>query len=142
MESEEEEVKDFFLKKTNQPVSSAKGANPKGHCCREQREGEHPCSDAAEMPQELEQGSHQGYVVLVWVGVAQGSMIHNQGPGEGYEAAGDRDGKERELEEAIGKLNMVREERRRKKEEGDQFLQQVLDQSVTHMEQSTQQRDR
>ena len=101
MESEEEEVKDFFLKKTNQPVSSAKGANPKGHCCREQREGKHPCSDAAEMPQELEQGSHQGYVVLVWVGVAQGSMIHNQGPGEGYEAAGDRDGKEGELEVGI-----------------------------------------
>ena len=55
---------------------------------------------------------------------------------------GDRLGKERELEEAVGQLNMVREERRRKKEEGDQFLQQVLDQSVTHMEQSTQQRDR
>ena len=55
---------------------------------------------------------------------------------------GDRLGKERELEEALGQLNMVREERRRKKEEGDQFLQQVLDQSVTHMEQSTQQRDR
>ena len=101
MKSEEERVKDFFLKKTNQPVSSAKGANPKGHCCREQREGEHPCSDAAEMPQELEQGSHQRYVVLVWVGVAQGSMIHNQGPGEGYEAAGDRDGKEGELEVGI-----------------------------------------
>ena len=50
--------------------------------------------------------------------------------------------KERELEEALGQLNLVREERRRKKEEGDQFLQQVLDQSVTHMEQSTQQRDR
>ena len=57
-------------------------------------------------------------------------------------AEGDRLGKERELEEAVGQLNMVREERRRKKEEGDQFLQQVLDQSVTHMEQSTQQRDR
>ena len=55
---------------------------------------------------------------------------------------GDRLGKERELEEALGQLNVVREERRRKKEEGDQFLQQVLDQSVTHMEQSTQQRDR
>ena len=55
---------------------------------------------------------------------------------------GDRLAKERELEEALGQLNMVREERRRKKEEGDQFLQQVLDQSVTHMEQSTQQRDR
>ena len=55
---------------------------------------------------------------------------------------GDRLGKERELEEALGQLNLVREERRRKKEEGDQFLQQVLDQSVTHMEQSTQQRDR
>ena len=55
---------------------------------------------------------------------------------------GDRLGKEREFEEALGQLNLVREERRRKKEEGDQFLQQVLDQSVTYMEQSTQQRDR
>ena len=44
---------------------------------------------------------------------------------------GDRLGKERELEEALGQLNFVREERERKKVEGDQFLQQVLDQSVT-----------
>ena len=44
---------------------------------------------------------------------------------------GDRLAKERELEEALGQLNFVREERERKKVEGDQFLQQVLDQSVT-----------
>ena len=55
---------------------------------------------------------------------------------------GDRQGKQRELEEAIGQLNILKEERRRKKEEGDHFLQEVLDQSVTHMEHSTQQRDR
>ena len=55
---------------------------------------------------------------------------------------GDRQGKQRQLEEAIGKLNQLKEERRIKKEEGDQFLQGVMDQTVTHMEQSTLQRDR
>ena len=55
---------------------------------------------------------------------------------------GDRQGKQRELEEAIIRLNHLKEERRRKKDEGDQFLQGVMDQSVTHIEQSTQQRDR
>ena len=55
---------------------------------------------------------------------------------------GDRQGKQRELEETIVKLNYLKEERRRKKDEGDQFLQGVMDQTVTHMEQSTQQRDR
>ena len=55
---------------------------------------------------------------------------------------GDRQGKQRELEEAIGRLNHLKEERRRKKDEGDQFLQGVMDQTVTHMEQSTQKRDR
>ena len=39
----------------------------------------------------------QGNVVLVRVCVAEGAVVDDQGPGKGYQAAGDRDSQEGHL---------------------------------------------
>ena len=44
---------------------------------------------------------YQRDVVLVRVGVSEGAMVDDQGPGQGDKATGDRNGKQGELEVGI-----------------------------------------
>ena len=54
----------------------------------------------------------------------------------------DLEDRRREVAECQDRLDRVAAERREKREEGQQFLQNVVDLSVTHIEQATQHRDR